>query len=231
LRSSKIRFLTRSLQPVATRFTLCELNVIKTELLSKLRQPPIVPPVTPELFQLAASGDSQAMASLYGELYPEIKRVARARLAQAGGVTGLNATALVHEGFMRMAEREGLQGDTRVQFFAYVGKVLRSIVIDFIRARDAEKRGGGATLLTLSHADSAADNLLPAVDVVALDRALEQLKAVDEGMYHTAELHFFCGMTIVETSDARGVSTRTVNREITKARALLAQWLDVAEPA
>ena len=184
--------------------------------------------VTTELFQQAASGDAAAMGALYAELYPEIKRVARARLAQAGGVTGLNATALVHEGFMRMAEREGLNGDTRVQFFAYVGKVLRSIVIDFIRARDAEKRGGGSTMLTLSHADSAADNLLPAVDVIALDRALERLKAVDEGMYQTAELHFFCGMTIVETSETRGISTRTV-REITKARALLAQWLDVAD--
>ena len=84
-------------------------------------------------------------------------------------------------------------------------------------------------MLTLSHADSAADNLLPAVDVIALDRALERLKAVDEGMYQTAELHFFCGMTIVETSETRGISTRTVNREITKARALLAQWLDVAD--
>ena len=173
--------------------------------------------VTPQLFQLAASGDTDAVSALYAELYPEIKRVARARLAQAGGVTGLNATALVHEGFMR-----------RVQFFAYVGKVLRSIVIDFIRARDAEKRGGGATLLTLSHADSAAESLLPTVDVIALDRALERLKAVDVGMYQTAELHFFCGMTIVETSEARGISTRTVNREITKARALLAEWLDVA---
>ena len=184
--------------------------------------------VTPQLFQLAASGDTDAVSALYAELYPEIKRVARARLAQAGGVTGLNATALVHEGFMRMAERENLNGDTRVQFFAYVGKVLRSIVIDFIRARDAEKRGGGATLLTLSHADSAAESLLPVVDVIALDRALERLKAVDVGMYQTAELHFFCGMTIVETSEARGISTRTVNREITKARALLAEWLDVA---
>ncbi len=168
------------------------------------------------------------MSKLYAELYPEIKRVARARLAQAGGVTGLNATALVHEGFMRMAEREGLNGDTRVQFFAYVGKVLRSIVIDFIRARDAEKRGGGETLLTLSHADSTAAEFLPAVDVVALDRALERLKAVDVGMYQTAELHFFCGMTIVETAESRGLSTRTINREIVKARALLAEWLDVA---
>jgi RNA polymerase sigma factor (TIGR02999 family) len=187
-----------------------------------------MPKVTQDLFERAAGGDTEAMSSLYAELYPEIKRVARSRLAQVGGVTGLNATALVHEGFMRMAEREGLQGNTRVQFFAYVGKVLRSIVIDFVRARDAEKRGGGATLLTMSHAESSADALMSAVDVIALDRALERLKAVDVGMYHTAELHFFCGMTIVETAEAREISTRTVNREITKARALLAEWLDVS---
>ncbi len=186
-----------------------------------------MPKVTQDLFELAASGDSAAMGSLYAELYPEIKRVARARLAQVGGVTGLNATALVHEGFMRMAEREGLQGNTRVQFFAYVGKVLRSIVIDFVRARDAEKRGGGAALLTMSHAESTADSLLAAIDIIALDRALERLKIVDAGMYHAAELHFFCGMTIEETATTRDISTRTVNREITKARALLAEWLDV----
>ncbi|MBS0313620.1 MAG: sigma-70 family RNA polymerase sigma factor [Burkholderiales bacterium] len=188
-------------------------------------------PETPaDLFARAANGDAEAMNALYAALYPEIKRVARSRLAQAGGVTGLNATALVHEGFMRMAERQGLVGETRVQFFAYVGKVLRSIVIDFIRSRDAEKRGGGATLLTLSHADAAADPILPAVDVLALDRALEQLKVLDAGMYHSAELHFFCGMTIEETASARGVSSRTVNREIARARALLANWLEVSDP-
>jgi RNA polymerase sigma factor (TIGR02999 family) len=183
---------------------------------------------TTALIARASAGNAEAMSSLYATLYPEIKRVARARLAQAGGVTGLNATALVHEGFMRMAEREGLQGDTRVQFFAYIGKVLRSIVIDFIRARDAEKRGGGATLLTLSHADATADAWLPAVDVAALDQALDRLKLVDVGMYQTAELHFFCGMTIEETAEARAISTRTVNREITKARAMLGEWLELS---
>jgi RNA polymerase sigma factor (TIGR02999 family) len=180
-----------------------------------------------ELIARASAGDGGAMSALYEKLYPEIKRVARSRLAQAGGVTGLNATALVHEGFMRMAEREGLQGDTRVQFFAYIGKVLRSIVIDFVRARDSEKRGGGETLLTLSHADSVPEAILSSVDVLALDRAVEQLRAIDEGMYQTAELHFFCGMTIEETADTRGVSTRTINREILKARALLGEWLEL----
>lgn len=183
---------------------------------------------TEQLILRASAGDGEAMGQLFAALYPEIKRVARARLAQAGGVTGLNATALVHEGFMRMAEREGLRGESRVQFFAYVGRVLRSIVIDYVRARDAEKRGGGATLLTLSHAESSPEPLLSAVDVIALDDALKRLQAVDPGMYQTAELHFFCGMTIEETALERGVSTRTINREVLKARALLAEWLDVA---
>jgi RNA polymerase sigma factor (TIGR02999 family) len=183
-----------------------------------------------ELIARASAGDAGAMGDLYAKLYPEIKRVARSRLAQAGGVTGLNATALVHEGFMRMAEREGLQGNTRVQFFAYIGKVLRSIVIDFVRTRDAEKRGGGVTLLTLSHADATAGSSIPAVDIIALDRAVEQLRRIDEGMYQTAELHFFCGMTIEETAIARSISTRTVNREVLKARALLGEWLEL-DPA
>lgn len=183
-----------------------------------------------ELIARASAGDASAMGALYAKLYPDIKRIARARIAHAGGVTGLNATALVHEGFLRMAEREGLQGNTRVQFFAYIGKVLRSIVIDFIRARDSEKRGGGVALMTLSHADATEDATIPAVDIVALDRAIEQLRAIDEGMYQTAELHFFCGMTIEETADVRGISTRTVNREIVKARALLGEWLEL-DPA
>ncbi len=186
------------------------------------------PDGTTQLILRAGSGDDKAMGLLYAKLYPEIKRVARARLAQAGGVTGLNATALVHEGFMRMAEREGLQGSTRVQFFAYIGKVLRSIVIDFVRARDSEKRGGGETLLTLSHAESAPDSGFTAIDIIALDRAVAQLKLVDENMYHTAELHFFCGMTIEETATARGVSTRTINREVLKARAMLGEWLETS---
>ncbi len=185
---------------------------------------------TQQLIQRASGGDASAMGELFAALYPEIKRVARARLAQAGGVTGLNATALVHEGFMRMAEREGLRGESRVQFFAYVGRVLRSIVIDFVRARNAEKRGGGAPLLTLSHAESSPDLALPVIDVLALDDALKRLEMVDPGMYQTAELHFFCGMTIEETALERGVSTRTINREILKARALLAEWLDVPLP-
>ena len=171
------------------------------------------------------------MRDLFSELYPEIKRLARTRLAQAGGVTGLNATALVHESFMRMAERQGLQGQTRVQFFAYVGKVLRSIVIDFVRERDAEKRGGGVTLLTMSHADATPAAWMAGTDLIDLDRALEQLKMFDERLYQIVELHVFSGLACAEVGAELGITERTVNRDLSKARALLAQALAKAVAA
>ena len=187
--------------------------------------------ITPTvLVQRAAEGDADAMRALFTSVYPDLKRLARARLAQFGGVTGLNATALVHEGFMRMAEREGLRGQSRLQFFAYVGKVLRSIVIDFVRDRDAEKRGGGVTLLTMSHADSVPAPWMETTDLIDLDRGLEQLRAFDERLYQVVEMHVFSGMSCVEIAAEVGVTERTVNRDLAKAHALLAQVMG-ATPA
>ena len=177
------------------------------------------------LVQRAASGDSDAMRALFSSLYPDIKRLARGKLAQAGGITGLNATALVHEGFMRMAEREGLQGQTRLQFFAYIGKVLRSIVIDFVRERDAEKRGAGMTLLTMSHADGTLAPWMDVSDMVALDQALDQLQKLDVRLYQVIELHVFSGLSLLEVAQELGVTLRTVNRDLLKARALLSRTL------
>ena len=79
-------------------------------------------PSPTRLVQRAANGDSDPMRALFTELYPGIKRLARSQLAHAGGVTGLNATAFVREGFMRMAEREGLQGTARLLFFRLRGQ-------------------------------------------------------------------------------------------------------------
>jgi RNA polymerase sigma factor, sigma-70 family/RNA polymerase sigma factor, TIGR02999 family len=182
------------------------------------------------LVQRAASGDAEAMRALFASLYPDIKRLARSKLAQAGGVTGLNATALVHEGFMRMAEREGLQGQTRLQFFAYVGKVLRSIVIDTIRERQADKRGAGLTLMTLSAADDVPAPWLDVDDLVALDEALEQLQQLDPRLYQVVELHVFSGLTLPEVAQEIGVNLRTINRDLVKARALLFRALGHSEP-
>ncbi len=177
------------------------------------------------MLQRSAQGDAQALQQLYVHLYPEIKRVARSRLAQAGGVTGLNTTALVHEGFMRMADQQGLQGESRGQFFAYVGQVLRSVVIDHIRAEGRDKRGGDQIMVTLS---AAADVAAPGAgtDLVALDRALQRMRDIDPALHQLIEMHVFAGLGLAEVAELRGVTTRTINRDLLKARTLLRELLD-----
>lgn len=183
-------------------------------------------PTVTELLHSSSQGHAGAAAELFARLYPEIKRVAHGRLAQSGGVHGLNTTALVHEGFLRMAEVEGLQGASRGQFFAYVGRVLRSVVIDFVRAGNADKRGGQAGfMLTLSAAADEPAVLSEATDLIALDRALQQLQVLDTPLYELVEMLSFAGTSINEVALLRGVSRRTVERDLVKARALLTELL------
>lgn len=182
-------------------------------------------PITQLLADLQ-QGNTGASARLYSLLYPEIKRLARSRLYAAGGVTSLNTTALVNEGFLRMAEREGMAGESRGQFFAYVGKVLRSVVLDHLRAEGAEKRGGDQVHVTLSQAESIAgsgrDNWF------LLDSALEQLKEIDPALYELVELRYFVGMTVADIATLRNVSARTINRDWVKAKTLLEEMVEAA---
>lgn len=181
-----------------------------------------------ELLTGTSRGDAAALQQLYAQLYPEIKRVARGRLAQSGPsgrAAGLNTTALVHEGFLRMADQQGLQGETRGQFFAYVGRVLRSVVIDHLRMAGRDKRGGDAVMLTLSAAADLAAPQGQAVDLIGLDQALERLSALDPRLYELIEMVGFAGLTLAEVAELRGLSTRSINRDLLKARALLQELL------
>jgi RNA polymerase sigma factor (TIGR02999 family) len=189
---------------------------------------PAPQPAITELLAGTSRGDAASLQQLYAVLYPEIKRVARVRLAQSGPngrMAGLDTTALVHEGFLRMADQQGLQGETRGQFFAYVGRVLRSVVIDHLRTEHRDKRGGDAILVTLSAASDVAAVQSQAVDMIGLDQALERMKALDTGLYELIEMVGFAGLSIAEVAALRGLSTRTINRELLKARALLQELL------
>lgn len=187
-----------------------------------------------ELLLRSADGQPEALQQLYARLYPEIRRIARARLAQSGAPGGLGAldtTALVHEGFLRMADQEGLQGRTRSQFFAYVGQVLRSVVLDFLQAQDAGRRGGDTVMVTLSAAEGPPTAPGEATDLVALDRALARMQQIDLPLYELIEMHGFAGLTIAEIAAVHGVSPRTVHRDLLKARALLQALLGEAPGA
>lgn len=186
-----------------------------------------MPSIT-ELLQRSSDGEAEAVQALYARLYPDIKRVARARLAQSGGIPGLNTTMLVHEGFLRMADQEGLQGRSRGQFFAYVGHVLRLVVIDHLRHQGRDRRGGEAVLVTLSAAEDEPAAVAEAIDMIALDRALQRMRALDAPLYELIEMQAFAGVTIAELAALRAVSTRTINRDLVKARALLQELLGEA---
>ncbi len=188
----------------------------------------VTSPAITELLAGTARGDAAALQQLYAVLYPEIKRVARMRLAQSGPngrMAGLNTTALVHEGFLRMADQQGLQGQTRGQFFAYVGRVLRSVVIDHLRSEGRDKRGGDAVLVTLSAAQDVAAVQSSAVDLIGLDQGLARLRELDEPLYELIEMIGFAGLTIAEVAELRQLSSRSINRELLKARALLQELL------
>lgn len=181
-----------------------------------------------ELLIGTSRGDPAALQQLYALLYPEIKRVARIRLAQCGPngrAAGLDTTALVHEGFLRMADQQGLQGETRGQFFAYIGRVLRSVVIDHLRTEGRDKRGGDAVMVTLSAAGDVAAVQSQAVDLIGLDQALARMQQLDKGLYELIEMIGFAGLSIAEVATLRNLSTRSINRELLKARALLQELL------
>lgn len=191
-----------------------------------MNTPPASAPSVTDLLVSASQGEAGAVNALFARLYPEIKRAARARLAQSSSVHGLNTTALVHESFLRMADVECLKGATRGQFFAYVGRVLRSVVIDHVRAESADKRGGElGVLLTLSAAADVAAPVSPALDLIAMDRALRRMQQLDLGLYELLEMVSFAGTPLDEVALLRGVARRTVERDLVKARALMAELL------
>jgi len=181
---------------------------------------PDTPPLT-LLLQQAHAGDSGAAERAYAALYPELLKIARARLRVHQAPTLLDTQALVHESFLRFVGGTPAQLESRKHFYAYAAKAMRHIVIDFVRRSQAERRGGGQAQVTF---DTALINAIPgeAVTPVSdLERALAALEAVDAPLAELVELRFYGGYTDVEAAEALGVSERTVRRMWDKARAFL----------
>lgn len=169
-----------------------------------------------ELLLRWSKGDSAARESLVPIVYDELRRMARQFLSERGRDQTLQSTALVHEAYLRLVNHTSVHWENRVHFFAVAAQLMRRILIDHIRMRRAQKRGGDHVTLVLDEAIA-----LPAqreVDVVALDDALNVLAALDERQCRLVELRFFAGLTIEETSQALKISPATVKREWATAR-------------
>jgi len=183
----------------------------------------VAPPIT-LLLKAASQGDAQAGERVLERLYAELRRLARQRLRQAGEPTALNPTALVHESWLRLHQAGELDFADRGRFLAYAAKVMHSIVIDQIRARQAQRRGGDYQQVTLNTAVAE----LPAQgedQVLRVHEALEELAALDERLARVVEMRYFGGLLEAEIAQALGVTERTVQRDWQKARLFLATAL------
>ena len=153
-------------------------------------------------------------------LYRELRQLAAAKLHRmAGGGQTLQATALVHEAYLRLIDQDQATARGRAYFFAAAAQAMRRILIDRARRRKARKRGAGQAALPLDDVQVAVDAF--ATDLLDLDRALDQLAALDTRQARVVECRFFGGLTIEETAEALEVSPRTVRNDWTLARAWL----------
>jgi RNA polymerase sigma-70 factor (ECF subfamily) len=164
-------------------------------------------------------GDEEALSRLIPLVYDQL-RVAAARVlrGERGGHT-LEPTALVHEAYLRMACQREAPWLNRAHFVCCAARVMRNILVDYARARRADKRGGAAERVTLSDALAVSDGR--SVDVLALDDALDALGRLDERQCRVVELRYFGGLSIEESAEALGVSPATVSHDWAIARAWL----------
>ena len=163
--------------------------------------------------------DATALDRAFAAYYPELKKIAHARLRGSGLEASMQTTALVHDSYLKLASGPGIEVGDRLQFFAYSSRVLRSIVVDLVREQRALRRGGDADIVTLDTA--AGEGMPPSVDIEAIHDALGDLEKLEPALARLVEMRFFGGMSEEEIGGALGISTRTVSREWKKARALL----------
>ena len=169
-----------------------------------------------------AAGDVSARDRLYSALYPDLMRLARAHLSRAGTVS-LDAPALLHDAYLRLGGRTDLNHRNANVFFAYASKVMRSVLVDYVRERKAQKRGSGERMLTLT--TGIAEEIFDEDTLDELHVALQALERVDERSHRVVEMRYFGGLTEDEVAAALQISVPTVKRDWRKARAFLLEYM------
>ena len=170
-------------------------------------------------------GDQAALQSLMPLVYDELRRLADSYLRRERGNHTLQATALVHEAFLRLVGHPA-QPENRAHFFGIAAQVMRQVLVDYARAHAAAKRGGEWQRISLTAAAQAdAATPLPEIELLALDEALTRLAKFDPALARLVELRYFADLTIEETAQVLGLSPATIKREWQTARIWLSREL------
>lgn len=175
------------------------------------------------LLETASPEDPGTVDRLVPMIYDELRAIAHRQLDRERGDHTLQTTALVHEAYVRLAGNRNVTARGRAYFFAAAAHAMRQVLVDRARRRNALKRGGGVELVTLGEHDAAVDAY--AVELLELDDALRRLAAHSPRQVQVVEYRFFGGMSVEETADILGVSSRTVEADWAMARAWLLQAL------
>jgi RNA polymerase sigma factor (TIGR02999 family) len=177
-----------------------------------------------ELLGRIQAGDTQARDTLFAAAYSELHRLAHARLRDGGRNTVLDTTCLVHESYLRFVRAGELRAEDRRAFFAYASQVMRSVIINSVRDRIAQKRGGDQAPLTLAIGLGVQ---LPDAErtILAVHEALEVLEKADPRLAQVAQMRYFGGYSEQEIAETLDVTERTVQRDWEKARLILAAAL------
>ncbi len=157
--------------------------------------------------------------TLFSALYGELHRMARREVARRSGYATLGATTLLHESYLHIARRDGVVFPDRSRFMAYATRTMRGLVIDHVRRRHAQKRGGLFELTTLN--TTIADSVANEHELQQLSDALDALAGVDAALAEIVDLKFFCGFSFAEIGAMKSISERTVQRQWEKARLYL----------
>lgn len=154
----------------------------------------------------------------FAALYAELRVLAHSRLQHNEPITLLNTTALVHESYLRLVQAGGVKTWDRPQFLAYAASAMRSIIVDCVRRRRAERRGSGDPRVSVDMAE-----VLPAEEkeILRVNEALSELEKVDERLVKVVEMRYFAGLSEPEIAAALGLTDRTVRRDWKRARLLL----------
>jgi RNA polymerase sigma factor (TIGR02999 family) len=165
------------------------------------------------------AGDTQALDRLTPLVYEELRHQAARYLRRERPGHTLQTTALIHEAYLRLVDAKDVDWQSRAHFFAIAANLMRRVLVDHARRRDADKRAGSQIRLPLDEAFGFVNEI--DVDLLAIDEALDRLETLDSQQARVVELRFFSGLTVEETATALGVSPKTVKRDWSVARAWL----------